>query len=424
MRLPKLLGKSSNGIFASVVAVAVLAACAGAKPAAKPAAQPTTEKIIPPTATPSQASVLLANLGFGFDLFAALTEEDSGQNLFISPLSVSIALATTYNGASGETREAIAEALRLTGLNVDQINNANMYLGSVLQDIDPKVELAIANSLWARHGFDFKSDFLDINREYFEAEVTSLDFGDPASVGVINGWVDENTRGKIKKIIDKIEPDDVLILINAIYFNGKWSTEFEDNDTKDMPFHLADGSEVQHPMMSQEGNYRYLEGMGFQAVRLAYGENKRLGMYIFLPDEGSSLDVFMGELDDDTWVDWLNQFRRRPGAVTIPRFTMEYEANLNQVLKSLGMAPAFDPSGADFSAMTDVPVFISRVKHKAVVEVNEEGTEAAAVTLVAMAVSAPPEPFSFIADRPFFFAIHDSETDSVLFMGSLFDPQE
>lgn len=414
MRLSKLPGKSSFRIFASVVALAVFAACAGAQPAAKPTVQPATE----------QDSVSSANLDFDFDLLAALTEQDSGQNLFISPLSVSIALAMTYNGASGKTRETMAEALRLAGLDVDEINHANMYLLSALEDIDPKVELAIANSLWARQGIDFKSDFLDTNQKYFDAEVTSLDFDDRDSVGVINDWVDENTRGKIKKIVDSIEPDDVMILINAIYFNGKWSSEFDDDDTKDMPFHLADGSEVQHPMMSQEGQYSYLEGMGFQAVRLAYGENKRVGIYIFLPDEGSSLDALMGELDHDTWVDWLNQFKRKPGAVTIPRFTMEYETSLNKVLISLGMGPAFDPNGADFSAMTDKKVFIGQVKHKAVVEVNEEGTEAAAATSASMPASGPPETFSFVADRPFFFAIHDSETDSVLFMGSLFNPQE
>jgi serine protease inhibitor len=372
-------------------------------------------------------SVNAANTEFAFDLFDALAEVDSGENVFISPLSVSIALAMAYNGASGETQQAMAETLGISGLSLKELNEGSAALLASLQNVDPNVKLAIANSLWARQGFVFSEDFLERNRQFFGAEVSTLDFNDPASVGVINGWVSENTNGKIDKILDSINPMDVLFLINAIYFNGQWTVEFDESKTQDRAFHLLDGSEKQYPMMMQSGRYQYLDGEGFQAVSLPYGENERMSMYIFLPDAGSSLADFMEGLNAESWNSWLEQFENKEGDVGIPRFKTEYELTLNDTLKALGMEPAFDPNAADFAAMSDEQVYISQVRHKAVVEVNEQGTEAAAVTSVGVSVTSAfpqPERFSLIADRPFFYAIQDSETGSVLFMGTLTEPQE
>jgi serpin B len=364
---------------------------------------------------------------FGFDLFAELAEADSGENVFISPLSVAIALAMTYNGASGETREDMAEVLKLAGMDIDEVTAANEAFLVSLDNLDPRVELAIANSLWSREGFDFKQDFLERNRESFDAEITSLDFNDPGAKDTINAWVDENTRGKIDSIIDRIDPMDVMFLINAIYFNGKWTVEFKEEHTTDMPFHLPNGTEKQHPMMFQAGKYQYLQGDDFQAVALPYGDNKRVSMYIFLPSGESSLDEFLNGLDSESWDGWMSQFAQKEGDVRIPRFRTEYESELNDALTALGMGVAFSEQNADFSEMTDAQVFISEVKHKAVVEVNEEGTEAAAVTSVGVTVTSAviePERFSFTADRPFFYAIRDDQTGSVIFMGTLVTPEE
>lgn len=369
-----------------------------------------------------------ANTDFGFDLFAELARREGDKDLFVSPLSVAMALAMTYNGASGQTRDAMAEVLGLEQLSLEEVNQANAALRQSLQGLGTGVELSIANSLWARQGVDFKEDFLERNRQHYGAEVASLDFNSPDAPGTINQWVDRNTRGKIKQIVDQIDPDTVMFLINAIYFNGKWSQSFDKAMTRDRPFHLPDGSEKQHPMMSRSGKYPYLKGEGFQAVSLPYGDG-RTSMYVFLPDEASSLDEFLQGLDAESWANWMSRFKQTEGDVVIPRFKSEYEVSLNDALKALGLEVAFDPDRANFEGMRAIPprLYIQQVKHKAVVDVNEEGTEAAGVTSVIVGITSaqqPQERFSFVADRPFFFAIRDNQTGSVLFMGTVVDPQQ
>jgi len=364
-----------------------------------------------------------ANAEFGFDLFSRLAEQDAGKNLFMSPLSVSIALAMTYNGAAGETQKAMSNALKFRDMNLEDVNRAILALRRILLDLNPEIAVNIANSLWAREGVEFKADFLERNRQFIGAEVTSLDFGDPEVAGVINRWVDKKTGGKIDSVIDRISPDQVMFLINAIYFNGTWLFPFDEDKTTERTFHLSDGTEKQHPMMSHSGKkFLYLKSEDFQALKLPY-RKPQVGMFIFLPDPESDLDEFLGHLNDENWNDWMSQFKVGMGEVVIPRFKMEYEARLDDALKRMGMEIAFS-EGADFSAMAPGGLFIDEVKHKAVVEVNEVGTEAAAVTTVAVAVSAPNLRFDFVVDRPFFFAISDDNTDTVLFMGAVYAPEE
>lgn len=365
-----------------------------------------------------------ANTAFAFELFRKLEAQKSGENIFISPLSVAIALTMVYNGASGETQQAMLETLKFNGLSLEDINAGNLALRGSLQNLDPDVEILIANSLWAKQGFELNEDFIKRGAQYFGAQVTTLDFEDPSAVDVINGWVSDNTKGKINSILEKIDPSEILFLINAIYFNGQWTTEFDESRTQDRAFHLSDGSQMQHPMMFQSGNYSYYEGADFRAISLPYGENERASMYIFLPDKDSSLEALLEDLDSDIWESWLKQFEKKEGTVVVPRFKIEFEANLNDTLKRSGMEIAFEPD-ADFSAMTDAQVYISQVKHRAVVEVNERGTEAAAVTSVGIAIdSVRLDKFVFIADRPFYFSIRDDETGAVLFMGTLSEPAE
>ena len=371
-------------------------------------------------------NIVTANTQFGFDLFDEIRKTEQDKNIFISPLSISIALAMTLNGASGETEQAMANTLHLQGLGSEVINPGYAGLRQALQVADPKVILTIANSLWARQDVPFKQDFLQRNTQFFGAEVSTLDFTDPNTLPTINQWVNTNTNGKITKILDEINLDTVLFLINAIYFKGTWQTEFDPSRTRDGTFYLATGDEKQIPMMTRTGDYPYYENYEakFQAISLPYGDG-RMSMYIFLPYRESDLNTFLDGLNTENWERWVSQLREQEVFLSMPKFKLEYEKTLNNPLQSLGMDIAFAPGRADFSRMADLEalgknLYIGEVLHKAVVEVNEEGTEAAAVTSVGIrATSAPP---AFMANRPFFFAIRDNETKTVLFMGTVVDP--
>ena len=363
--------------------------------------------------------LVTANTAFAFDLFAELLESEPGQNVFISPLSVSVALAMTYNGAAGETQRAMSEALRLDGMEPDEVNQAALGLLQSLCDLNPEVALDIANSIWTREGYPFKSDFLEQNLEYYGAKTVSLDFNDPAALDAINGWVDDSTRGKIRKIIKVIYPSDVMFLINALYFKGSWSEVFDKRNTKPRAFHLENGTEIMLPMMSQARVFPVLLTEDFDAVKLPYVK-ENVGMYVFLPSAESSLDEFLNTLSLENWESWMSRFTRSTIDIVLPRFKLEYEAELKDALTALGMGVAFD-SDADFSSMSDLGLAISRVKHKAVVDVDEEGTVAAGVTVVAMAVSGHPR---IEVDRPFFVAIRDDATGTILFMGAVYEPED
>jgi serpin B len=374
---------------------------------------------------PVNSQFVDANTKFGFKLFSEILKQDSKKNVFVSPTSVAIALSMTYNGADGETQQAMAKALELQGVSLQDINQGNDTLKATLENADPAVQLSIANSLWAKQGIGFKPDFLQRNQQFYGAKVTELDFGKPDAPKIINNWVKENTRGKIDQIVQQIQPDDVLFLINAIYFKGKWTKEFDKSQTTERPFYLSDGTQKQHPMMSQSGRYRYYENENFQAVTLPYG-TERLSLYVFLPRENTSLDAFQQQLAVENWQQWMNQFQLRRGSIQLPRFKFEYDIQLNTALKSLGMEAAFDGSRANFSNMTSASVKIDEVKHKTFVEVNEEGTEAAAATSVRATLTSarmPEEPFQMVVDRPFFCAIRDNQTGTVLFMGSIREPK-
>ena len=371
-------------------------------------------------------NLVTANTQFGFDLFNEIRKIEEDKNIFISPLSISIALAMTLNGASGETEQAMANTLHLQGLGSEAINPGYAGLRQALQVADPKVILTIANSLWARQDVPFKQDFLQRNTQFFGAEISTLDFTDPNTLPTINQWVNTNTNGKITKILDEINPDMVLFLINAIYFKGTWQTEFDPSHTRDGTFYLTTGDEKQIPMMTRTGDYPYYENYEakFQAISLPYGDG-RMSMYIFLPYPESDINTFLEGLNTENWERWVSQLRDQEVFLSMPKFKLEYKKTLNNPLQSLGMGIAFAPGLADFSQMADLEalgknLYIGEVLHKAVVEVNEEGTEAAAVTSVGIrATSAPP---AFMANRPFFFAIRDNETKTVLFMGTVMDP--
>jgi serine protease inhibitor len=367
--------------------------------------------------------LVAANNRFGFELFNQLQLKDRGKNVFYSPLSVALALSMVYNGAAGETKEAMRRTLKIEGLSLDELDEASAALINSLRSSDPKIELAIANSIWAPREVKFREDFLERNRRFFAAEIASLNFATPGALITINNWVSRNTKGKIPSIIEEINPDDVMFLINAIYFKGQWENKFKKGLTKNEQFYPLSGQQKEVPMMSQSGDYQYYRGDKFQAVRLFYGA-KGASLDLFLPDKDSSIDELLKRLSFEQCGEWTGRLHQAKGDIKIPRFKMDYESNLNDSLKALGMGMAFVEGKADFSGMRDQKdLYISEVKHKAIVEVNEEGAEAAAATSVSVTFGMAQARFTFIADHPFLMMIRDQRTDAILFMGVVVDPK-
>lgn len=416
-------------------AIWIVAGCAAVSSSNNPKPLPSTETPKAETsptgdsamsATPISIETLVAaNNEFGFDLFNQLRQQDKGKNVFCSPLSVATALAMTYNGAAGETHLAMKNALKYGAMNNADLNQSSLALLAKLRSADPKIELLTVNSLWARQGVNFNPAFMDRNRQFFSAEVAALDFASPQAVKTINDWVSQNTKGKIPEIIEQISGDQVMFLINAVYFKGQWQKKFDPALTQPQPFHLIDSKTKQTPMMAQSGNYPYFKGENFQAVSLPYGQGGA-ALYLFLPNEGVSLNNFLSGVNFQNWQQWMPSFRNAPGDVKLPRFKMNYSRELNDPLKALGMSVAFERGKADFSGIREQKdLFISQVKHKAVLEVNEEGSEAAATTSVAIGITSvrrEPERFNFVADRPFLLAIRDQQTGAILFLGAVVEP--
>ena len=362
-----------------------------------------------------------SNTEFAFNIFRQLNAEDEIKSVFISPFSISSALTMTYQGARTETKEAMAEALGYTQIDDANLNESYKNLLRHLRQIDKEITLNISNSIWIREGESIEDEFLTTNREVFDAFVTQLDFSRDDAADQINQWISDATNKKIEKMVGPpISPNVVMYLINAIYFKGDWTNQFNKNNTISSPFYAGNGITQEAMMMSMNGKVEFGQGDGFKAVRLPYGNGKK-AMYIILPDEDKNINDFIAELDKEYWNTIKDSLSEQESVqLRIPRFKLEYGIkNLNDSLKALGMGNAFSAT-ADFSGIRN-GIFISEVLHKAVIEVNEEGSEAAAATVVVMQESAANEPLTFIADRPFVFIIADDVTGTILFMGKLFD---
>ncbi len=370
-------------------------------------------------------SLLEADNAFAFEIFKEISQsEEDGKNIMISPLSISLALAMTYNGADGETKEAMEDVLHLHGLSTEDINKSYQSLINALLSVDPKVIMEIANSIWYRDDFSVEDDFLNINKTYYDAEVTQLNFSDPASVDIINQWVSDKTHEKITKIIEQINRDDVMFLINAIYFKGTWKYEFDKNDTHEAPFYDENGNFLRDiQMMMIEGDFNYTSNVFFHAIELPYGQGN-YSMIVMLPQSGVSIDSLINNMNKNNWETWMESFYNRPDfEVFLPKFKFEFEKELKKVLSQLGMGIAFGQNGnADFSKINpNEDLFISSVKHKTFIEVNEEGTEAAAVTSVT--ISRGVSANEFRANHPFIFVIKEKFTNAIMFMGRVTDPE-
>jgi serine protease inhibitor len=374
--------------------------------------------------TAKAASLVKVNNQFGFELYRQISEyEKSADNLMVSPLSVGLALAMTYNGAETTTRTAMETALLLKGFTREEINISYQSLLEGLVSLDTKVLLEIANSIYYRKGFQVENDFVTLNQKYYEAEISALDFSSPAAVDVINGWVNTKTKGKIPEILEEITPNQVMFLLNAIYFKGIWSKEFNPKSTVIQSFFRKDGSSVSVPTMMRLDTLDYGSNELFSAIRMPYGYGD-YNMFVFLPHEGKTPDNLVSQLNQDNWSKWMKQFKETQNVeIRMPRFKFAYEIKLNDVLTEMGMGIAFT-GAADFTGINKAGgLNIDYVKHKTFVEVNEEGTEAAAVTIVAIEKNlAGPEKVYFNVNRPFLFAVTEKSSGAILFLGTVRDP--
>jgi len=376
------------------------------------------------------AGVLTNGKGFfAFKLLKQLAKDQPGENLFISPFGVSTVLQMAGNGAGGQTKVEMQQVLGTTSLSQTIVNTASRDIDQSLNNSNTNNILTIADAIWYQKGIPAKPDFISCNQQFFGATVDPLDFTNSHSIDIINSWASEKTRGKITHIADGImSPPPKLFLANAVYFKGKWEDPFDRGNTKARIFHLRSGDQKQVPMMEKSRKFPYRQGTGYQAVRLPY-EGWNLAMYVFLPDPGSSPEKLVAIMTGDKWERVTRPgFEDREGTVVLPKFKQEYSVKLEKPLKALGMNAAFDPFGnADFSGISSRPLYISAVQQRTFVEVGEEGTEAAAVTGIALPVSSgpepmPPPPFKMIVDRPFLFLIADEQTGTILFMGIIFEP--
>lgn len=390
---------------------------------------------LPRALTVGEQKLIEANNRFAFNLFREVNrQEDPDANVFISPLSAAMALGMTYNGAAGSTREAMARALELQHMSVGEVNQSFRDLIDLLRGLDPRVEFRLANSIWHRPQITPVPSFLDIARRYFDATVQAIDFAAPNAVPTINRWVEQNTRGRIKKIVpERIPHHIVMYLINAIYFKASWANRFDKSLTRDQPFQLAHGGEIMIPSMSyaeaqrlsmlREGDLTILD---LPYSRWAYS------MTIVLPDRADGASQLANQITADQWDRWISRLDSSPvsALVVLPRFTLEYAVRLNDVLKALGMAEAFDPCRADFSNMIVLRLpweraWIDDVRHKTFVQVNEEGTEASGVTSVGIGlVSLRPVVTVVRVDRPFVVAIRERLSGTILFLGKIMNPAE
>ena len=361
------------------------------------------------------------NNRFAWDILRELNHEDKGENVFISPISISTALSMTYQGAQGNTKDEMGKVLGYGDMDDETLRESYREFLKYLVAMDPEIDLNIANSIWYREGEAIEEEFLEVNREVFDALVEELDFSDEEAADIINAWIEDATEGKIEEMLEGPIPGNVIMyLINAIYFKGDWTVPFEEEQSFDAIFNASSGEQQEITMMRRNGSVEYGEGEDYQSVRLPYGEEENTAMYVILPkDEGRDINEFLGTMDEEKWQDIRGSVSSSDDVeLQIPRFEMEYGIkSLKNALIRLGMEEAFDMY-ANFDGIRP-GIFIEDVLHKAVIEVNEQGSEAAAATVVVVDESAAMDPPSFIADRPFLFVIANEEADSILFMGKV-----
>ena len=372
----------------------------------------------------SEIEMVKSDQSFAFNFFAnvyAEESEDGGNSFMVSPLSLSMALAMTMNGAEGDTKSVIKEFLKQNEFSEDDINSYYKKLREALLSTDPSTKLSIANSIWTNKVVAIKNDFISRNREYFNSSVEAVDFGDVKTKDKINNWASVNTNGLIENVIESTNIDDLMYLLNAIYFKGIWISEFSKNKTEKKMFTHEDGSTVNVDMMNQTSKFKYKNDDLLQIVELPYG-NGAFSMMVLLPQEDKKIgDVIDALNSSDYWVELESGLRVNEVELSLPKFKTEYSKKLNEVLKKMGMGLAFTDD-ADFSGMSDISAKLSFVKQDTYIAVDEVGTEAAAVTTVGVVMTSmpiEPQKVIFNANHPFVYLIKENSTGSILFIGTV-----
>ena len=377
--------------------------------------------LLPLTAT--EIKIVDSGNDFAFDVFNKVVDiETASKNIMISPLSISYALSMTLNGANGTTREAMFEALRLNDITIPELNTGYKTLTPALTTVDKRVTVKIANSVWIENDFVVKKSFTDVLSENYNTVQEKFEVTDPAAPDKINKWIEDNTNGLIKEMVEELNDNTVMLLINAIYFKGKWRNEFDVTDTKNEPFYKTDGTNVTAKMMKQTGDLNYYQGNGFAVAELPYGQGNYV-IDIILPDEGNKTSSISSALSGEGYDIWTEGLSGREVNITIPRFKYGYKKTLKEILTDMGMGIAFT-DGADFTNIAlSPPLLINDVTHQTFIETNEEGTEAAAATIVDVGnTSVGPMPIDFVVDHTFYYIIREITTNTIIFMGRVSDP--
>lgn len=377
---------------------------------------------LPRALTAAERGVVTGSNAFAFGLLREVVQADTAASVFLSPLSASMALGMTMNGAVGPTLDGMRSALGFGNMPMADIDASFRSLIDLLRGLDGSVDFRLANSIWARQGFPFRQSFYDAARQYFDAETAELDFSSPGAAQTINNWVKDATAGKIPSIVDPAIPSDVVMyLINAVYFKGAWRDRFDAGQTRDGPFTRSNGTSATVKMMHRTGDIAYFATAGARGVVLPYGRDA-YAMTVVLPEPGRTLKDLVATLDTATWNRWHDAARTTEVQLSMPRFTLTNDRFLNEPLAHLGMQRALTPTQADFTGMSPAGdrLYISKVRQKTFVDVNEEGTEAAAATSVEIGLtSAPVGPVVFTVDRPFLVAIRERFSGTILFIGAI-----
>jgi serine protease inhibitor len=367
---------------------------------------------------PPDPRVVGAGNDFGLRLFRRLCGAHPGKNVLLSPSSANAALCLAYNGAEGRTKADMATVLRLQGIPLADVNAAQRRVAELLANTDPRVQVSTANSVWAGGRAALKPAFTKTAENAYGGHAATVDFAAPEAPDHINAWVSNHTGGHITGAVSRLPPNAAVILANATYFRGEWSAKFEKNHTRPGLFHLMDGTTRMVPMMNRGGATQFFSGETFRGSRLPYGDGG-LAMYICVPSRKSDLQDFLKGLTRDNWDRWLSHVYTVDGSITMPRMHVETALSLANPLKEAGMARAFHDTG-EFTAMGSPNLFLSDVPQKTYLQVDEEGTTAAAMTLPSFAKASRSQ---LSVDRPFFLAIRDDRSGVILFAGAIYDPQ-
>lgn len=381
-------------------------------------------------------NVAASDNAFGFRLLNAVQKTKANGNVVLSPMSAALDLSIALNGAVDQTRQEMLSALSLGGSDLDAINNANAQLIKIILTPSKSVTLAVADSLWVdRRRATLRPEYIKGIQAVYNAEMDDFDFSSPTAAKQINEWACKETHGKIPEVIHQLDPADVALLLNAVYFKGQWAHKFDKSKTRQRDFTLADGAVKQVSRMARSGQFDYFEAPDMQAIRLPFGDGD-LVMEVLLPTKSSTLAALEAGLTPDLWNRWQAYFAPRSGKIELPRFELKSNYRLNQALQTLGIRRAFNHAGPDAAQFTDMlssppgaasreNFFISSVQQSTYWKVDEDGSEAAAVTTIqmrTMAAARPEQPFHMIVDRPFFCVIEDRRSGALLFVGAIYDP--